>query len=331
MSNIYDDLTFPTGRSVKQAKKDANRLKKEKSIPLHQALNQIALDNGLDLPWHESIQYLRTSALQKLVFEEHLRFEQTYLQLSQPSSSFSDVLKLARGRGGIVSCSKPSLMLDFSSVPFDVYNAFVSHPIYIMNINCLLKLKDLNLQRVPAKNQNPITQDWQIRIKYDGYCEGEHLEVNSAWNRLLEWLNLFLTTGKLSISYRASDHDFVHLHSQTLPTFSKSNFVNQINSDINRALYFALASSSLNFDKLTWNITNLEYFKKAQRRVYQAAVFEYHLSTETDTVAAKVKESYPSSPEIRLINLFLKAVSSVTRHYKLDNPDFELNLIELDV
>lgn len=52
-------LKFPTGRSVQQLKKDANRLKKTTNISLSEALNQCAKDNGVDLPWHEALRTLQ--------------------------------------------------------------------------------------------------------------------------------------------------------------------------------------------------------------------------------------------------------------------------------
>lgn len=42
---------FPSGRSIGNCRKDAKRLAREQKIPLHEAQNQVAKLNGIDLPW----------------------------------------------------------------------------------------------------------------------------------------------------------------------------------------------------------------------------------------------------------------------------------------
>ena len=51
------NIKFPSGRSVTNLKKDAKRLVKEQSINHGQALNIIAEENGIDLPWEKAIQF----------------------------------------------------------------------------------------------------------------------------------------------------------------------------------------------------------------------------------------------------------------------------------
>ncbi len=58
IDNTRDILYFPSGRSVKNCQKDAKRLKKSLGIPHHQALNEVARLNGLDMNWAEAMQHL---------------------------------------------------------------------------------------------------------------------------------------------------------------------------------------------------------------------------------------------------------------------------------
>lgn len=55
MSTI-DLQRFPSGRSIGNCRKDAKRLAREQKIPLHEAQNQVARLNGIDLPWGLAIQ-----------------------------------------------------------------------------------------------------------------------------------------------------------------------------------------------------------------------------------------------------------------------------------
>lgn len=48
-------LKFPSGRPVAAARKDAKRLSRELKIPLHEALNLVASENGINKPWAEAI------------------------------------------------------------------------------------------------------------------------------------------------------------------------------------------------------------------------------------------------------------------------------------
>lgn len=57
-----DFLRFPSGATVAQIKKDAKRLAKAQSIPLHAALDALAAQNGLPLSWHKALAHLRQAA-----------------------------------------------------------------------------------------------------------------------------------------------------------------------------------------------------------------------------------------------------------------------------
>lgn len=59
--NEIDNLRFPNGLSVRQAKSDAKALKKQKRIKLHEALQIVAAQNGIALPWEQVIEKLKSS------------------------------------------------------------------------------------------------------------------------------------------------------------------------------------------------------------------------------------------------------------------------------
>lgn len=59
--NEIDNLRFPNGLSVRQAKSDAKALKKQNRIKLHEALQIIAAQNGISLPWEQVIEQLKMS------------------------------------------------------------------------------------------------------------------------------------------------------------------------------------------------------------------------------------------------------------------------------
>ncbi|MFZ3088870.1 MAG: hypothetical protein WA123_12490, partial [Methylotenera sp.] len=49
---------FPSGRSLRNCRSDAKRLSRSKNIPLHQALDEIAKNNGMDVPWAKAVSIL---------------------------------------------------------------------------------------------------------------------------------------------------------------------------------------------------------------------------------------------------------------------------------
>lgn len=76
---MSNNLRFPSGRTVAQAKKDAKALASRESLRLHQAQDVIARRNGLKLPWAKALAWLR--------------------QQSQPLMSFRLPLDHERGEG----------------------------------------------------------------------------------------------------------------------------------------------------------------------------------------------------------------------------------------
>lgn len=58
-SNITQ--VFPSGRSLTNCRNDAKRLSRSKNIPLHQALDEIAKINGMDVPWAKAMSMLDRS------------------------------------------------------------------------------------------------------------------------------------------------------------------------------------------------------------------------------------------------------------------------------
>lgn len=61
MSINFDDLRFPTGRTVLQAKKDASRLSRERGITHTEALDLVCEENGCAPPWQKAIEELKKS------------------------------------------------------------------------------------------------------------------------------------------------------------------------------------------------------------------------------------------------------------------------------
>ena len=53
------NLIFPSGRHIDRVRKDAARLKKQLGIGHTEALNQLTIDNGLEMPWHEAVEFLK--------------------------------------------------------------------------------------------------------------------------------------------------------------------------------------------------------------------------------------------------------------------------------
>lgn len=62
MSDI-ESLRFPSGRSVGNCRKDAKRLAQLKHIPLSQAQDEVARDNGLSVSWARALATLKAQAL----------------------------------------------------------------------------------------------------------------------------------------------------------------------------------------------------------------------------------------------------------------------------
>jgi len=54
-----EKLCFPSGRSVANCKNDAKRLTKNEGIPHHQALDRVAKENGLAMPFHKAVEHIR--------------------------------------------------------------------------------------------------------------------------------------------------------------------------------------------------------------------------------------------------------------------------------
>jgi hypothetical protein len=58
-----DLLLFPSGRSVGNCRKDAKRLSRANGIPLNQALDRVASENGVALPWAKAMVLLQQGEL----------------------------------------------------------------------------------------------------------------------------------------------------------------------------------------------------------------------------------------------------------------------------
>lgn len=62
--SAFDLLVFPSGRSVGNCRKDAKRLVRSSGIALHDALNRVAAENGLALPWAKALLALSSNEVE---------------------------------------------------------------------------------------------------------------------------------------------------------------------------------------------------------------------------------------------------------------------------
>ncbi|MBB1455681.1 hypothetical protein [Pseudoalteromonas sp. SG43-5] len=78
---------FPSGLSISRAKKDAKKLKKEKAIPLNQALDEIA-QSEMNLTWEQALKALSSNVYEKNepLNEEVLTLPEAALSAEQTSS-----------------------------------------------------------------------------------------------------------------------------------------------------------------------------------------------------------------------------------------------------
>lgn len=59
MSSDQNKLKFPSGRSVSSIKKDAKKLCRSENIQLSEALDRLAITNGIDETWAVAINSLK--------------------------------------------------------------------------------------------------------------------------------------------------------------------------------------------------------------------------------------------------------------------------------
>jgi hypothetical protein len=57
---MQEHLRFPSGTTIKQAKKDSKKRAKEKNILLTKAQNDVAKENGLDMNWKSAMNNIKT-------------------------------------------------------------------------------------------------------------------------------------------------------------------------------------------------------------------------------------------------------------------------------
>lgn len=96
MGNInIECLTFPSGRPVGSARKDAKKLSKLKSITLIEAQNQIAVENGLAMPWDKAIASMKANASINVIDDSILRvksiFSRVIRELEEQTSEGNNV------------------------------------------------------------------------------------------------------------------------------------------------------------------------------------------------------------------------------------------------
>lgn len=57
--SLIEHLQFPSGTKISQARKDAKKYKRKYNCTQNQALNFIATQNGIDLPWDKAVKVLK--------------------------------------------------------------------------------------------------------------------------------------------------------------------------------------------------------------------------------------------------------------------------------
>ena len=67
-----ESLRFPSGRTIKQVRIDAKRLKKIKRIKYSEALNLCSRENGINADWNKAVQNILQSSSQSLINEHHI-------------------------------------------------------------------------------------------------------------------------------------------------------------------------------------------------------------------------------------------------------------------
>ncbi|MBD1389505.1 AAA family ATPase [Neiella sp. HB171785] len=80
---MTDHLRFPSGKTVVQLKKDAKKVAAAKRIKLTAALDEIAFQNGADMPWSRAINWLKRPALHDISFSLPTNHGQLVVSLTQ--------------------------------------------------------------------------------------------------------------------------------------------------------------------------------------------------------------------------------------------------------
>ncbi len=79
-------IRFPSGKTVEQIKKDAKRRARRQQIPHHQALDELARINGVDLPWAEALLRLFGAPKADILFSIELDGLSTIYRLQKNGS-----------------------------------------------------------------------------------------------------------------------------------------------------------------------------------------------------------------------------------------------------
>ncbi|MUJ20419.1 hypothetical protein [Aliivibrio fischeri] len=318
-------LKFPSGRSVEQIKKDAKRLRKSQDITLTEALNQCASENGIGLPWDKAVEQLKRKALSASILEEQIHLNSYYM----PSKNYFDLLNKARVLPPKGATS--SLTINLSLLPSHVYETLLCHPTYNRLIERFMQFSDFEIEvKHPHRTARYKGDDWHIDFKFDGFLGKGDKPYNNAWQELRSWLLQFGTTQRIRISQRIDKPFYSQLVTQTHCEWTPLDFVNQLEHDVDRALYCQMVNAELPFEKVQWQNTDLSKLMELQDQPdsYQAtALFEYTLNGELDTVSSQSQGSVQDyNIRIRTLQLYTSALNMVMRHHQLTDPNILMKL-----
>lgn len=333
MSQV-NQLVFPNGRSVSQTKKDARRLKNQSNISLTEALNQCARNNGIDLNWDKAIEALKeaqsipASSLSRLLLEEDLAMQSHF----RPSDNFYDLLEKTRVYPP--KSNYPSLRVDLSSLPQHVYQTLMAHPSYRKHIESFLKLNDFNLEILhPNSDARNDGDNWNIKVRYDGYSENSLELGNNRWVAFRNWLTRFSRSTRIDISERMKEPGYVHYACQSF--YNKTDYANQLESDVDRALFYQMCHKDINFRELKWRLVDFsvlgddvaDNFSEAK----VVARFDYQTVKESDIMFSDSIWSsceYPLS--VRVAQLYVSAIADLMKQLSEPELGIESKLVELN-
>ncbi len=329
MSDL-SNLKFPSGRTVQQLKKDAKRLKKSAGITLTEAQNLCAKENGISLSWDKAIEEIKQLAFSKSLLDEQIFVDNCF----RPSKDYFDLLNQTGGFPP--KRDYPSLEINLSRLPSHVYESLLCHPKYIHFIESFMALSDFKLEvKHPHRTARYLGEDWRFDIKFDGFSGEGDKPCNAMWREFKDWIMQFSTTNRVMITERIDSPSYAKLVTQTLQSWTLLDFANKLKLDVDRAFYCQIVNDALPIEQVQWRNTDLTVLFNLHDEFEShmtTALFEYSLNGEVDTVASQTQGSMQDyNIVIRTLQLYMSALNSVMRHYKLNEPSLPMKLLKVEM
>ncbi|BCL74046.1 hypothetical protein TUMSATVNIG1_60320 (plasmid) [Vibrio nigripulchritudo] len=329
MSDL-SNLKFPSGRSFKQVKKDAKRLRRSQDITLTEALNQCANENGISLPWDQAVEQLKRQALSASILEEQIYLHSHF----KPSNEYFDLVNKARGFPPKNTTS--SLQINLSLLPSHVYETLLCHPTYNRLIERFMQFSDFKLEvKHPHRTARYRDDDWRLEITFDGYSGEGNNSYNDVWLEFREWLMQFGSTQRVQVTERIDKPSYSKLVTQTHWEWTPLDFVNRLELDVDKAFYCQMISDGFNFASIKWHHCDFTVVKRMKESFDSnrvAAMFEYTLDGKTDTVSCQIQEEVNEyNAQIRVMQLYVIALSMVMRHHNLTTPNVPMKLLNIEM